>query len=465
MADQPWQGDMVSLVDAFRNGERHPREEVAAVLSAIEDSSLNAVCHVDAETSVALADAADVGLPFGGVPFGVKELLAVAEWPDTEGSLALADRVFGADSTVVSRLRSAGAIPAAQTTSSEFGGSNQATTRLHGASRNPWGRDRTPGGSSGGSAGGVAGGIFPIATGSDGGGSIRIPAGFCGLVGLKPTYGRIPKGPRTSLGNITAVEGCLSRSVRDTARFLDVTNGAHSRDPLSLPRVEGYESALGNGRRDLRDLRVAVLPDHGAAVVAGETEELVMSAATELVAAAGMRRVDLDLRLPSVMGAWSLTGSVGLRKELGDRWPACADQLTGMIRKGLELAEEFVDLDALVNAENRRLELNEAMADMFDQVDILIAATNPSTAFDAEGRLPSVFGGRESTPGNNGALTTPSNIYGNPAISLPAGVASDGLPVGMQVIAAHHRESTLLELGVVWEATRPWPLVAPSSPW
>jgi len=145
-----------------------------------------------------------------------------------------------------------------------------------------------------------------------------------------------------------------------------------------------------------------------------------MSAATELVAAAGMRRVDLDLRLPSVMGAWSLTGSVGLRKELGDRWPACADQLTGMIRKGLELAEEFVDLDALVNAENRRLELNEAMADMFDQVDILIAATNPSTAFDAEGRLPSVFGGRESTPGNNGALTTPSNIYGNPAISLPA---------------------------------------------
>jgi len=207
MADQPWQGDMVSLVDAFRNGERHPREEVAAVLSAIEDSSLNAVCHVDAETSVALADAADVGLPFGGVPFGVKELLAVAEWPDTEGSLALADRVFGADSTVVSRLRSAGAIPAAQTTSSEFGGSNQATTRLHGASRNPWGRDRTPGGSSGGSAGGVAGGIFPIATGSDGGGSIRIPAGFCGLVGLKPTYGRIPKGPRTSLGNITAVRG------------------------------------------------------------------------------------------------------------------------------------------------------------------------------------------------------------------------------------------------------------------
>ncbi len=460
MDDQPWQGDVVSLVEAFRNGERHPREELAVTLAAIERSELNAVCHVDADAAMAAADMADVNLPLGGVPLGVKELLAVADWPNTKGSLALADRVFETDSTVVSRLRSAGAIPSAQTTSSEFGGSNQATTRLHGASRNPWGLDRTPGGSSGGSAGGVAGGIFPIATGSDGGGSIRIPAGFCGLVGLKPTYGRLPKGPKTSLGNITAVEGCLSRSVRDTARYLDVTNGAHARDPLSLPRVEGYEAALGSGREALRDLRVAVVVDHGTAVLAPETEELVMAAAEELVAAAGMRRVDLSLRLPSVMGAWSLTGSVGLRQELGERWPACAEQLTGMIRKGLKMADELVNLDALVMAENRRSELNEAMADMFDQVDILIAATNPSTAFDAQGRLPSVFGGRESTAGNNGALTTPSNIYGNPAISLPAGVASDGLPVGIQVIAAHHREATLLELGLVWEATRPWPLVA-----
>ncbi len=464
MADKPWQGDMVSLVEAFRSGERHPREEVEATLAAVEASGINAVCHIDAEVALESAERADVALPFGGVPLGVKELLPVGGWPDTEGSLALVDRVAAQDSIVVSRLRASGAIPTVQTTSSEFGGVNQATTRLHGASRNPWGPDRTPGGSSGGSAGGVAGGLFTIATGSDGGGSIRIPAGFCGLVGLKPTYGRLPKGPGVSLGNITAVEGCLSRSIRDTARYLDATNGAHPRDPLSLPRVDGFEAGLGHHREDMGALRVAVVIDHGTAVVAPETEELVLAAAEELIAATGMRRVDMELRLPSVMGAWSLTGSIGLRKELGDRWPACADQLTSMMRRGVELAEKHLDLAALVIAETRRTELNEAMADMFEQADIVIAATNPSTAFDAEGRLPSVFGGRESDAGNNGALTTPSNIYGNPAISLPAGTASDGLPVGMQVLAPHHRESLLLDLGLVWEATHPWPLTAPSTP-
>ncbi len=464
MIDKPWQGDMVSLVDAFRSGERHPSEELAATLAAVADSELNAVCHIDAEAAMAAAETADVSAPMGGVPIAVKELLKVGGWPDTEASVALADRVAAADSTVVSRLRIGGAIPAVQTTSSEFGGVNQSTTKLHGATRNPWGADRTPGGSSGGSAAGVAGGLFSIATGSDGGGSIRIPAGFCGLVGLKPTYGRLPMGPGVSLGNITAVEGCVSRSVRDTARYLDVTNGSHSRDPLSLPRVEGFEAGLGRRRHELSALKVAIVIDHGTAVVAPETEELVRAAAEELVEACGMNRVELDLRLPAIMGAWSLTGSVGLRMELGDRWPECADQLTGMMRKGVELAEERLGLDTLVMAETRRRELNEAMADMFDQADVVIAATNPSTAFDAEGRLPSVFGGRESTSGNNGALTTPSNIYGNPAISLPAGVASDGLPVGMQVVARHHEESLLLDIGLAWEKTRPWPLTAPTTP-
>jgi len=464
MADVPWQGDMVSLVEAFRAGERHPREELKATLAAVDRSGLNAVCHVDEEAAFAAADAADVSLPLGGVAIGVKELLAVDGWPDTEASLALADRVATADSIVVSRLREAGAIPAVQTTSSEFGGVNQSTTKLHGVSRNPWGPDRTPGGSSGGSAAGVAGGLFSIATGSDGGGSIRIPAGFCGLVGLKPTYGRLPKGPGASLGNITAVEGCVARSIRDTARYLDATNGSHLRDPLSLPRVEGFEAGLGRHRGELGGLRVAIVIDHGTAVVAPETEELVLAAAEDLVAAAGMNRVAMGLRLPSVMGAWSLTGSIGLRKELGDRWPGCADQLTSMMRSGLEIAEKRVDLSTMVMAETRRTELNEAMADMFEQVDVVIAATNPSTAFDAEGRLPSVFGGLEATAGNNGALTTPSNIYGNPAISLPVGEASDGLPVGMQVLAPHHHESLLLDLGLLWEAVRPWPLTAPSAP-
>jgi len=451
-------GDVVSLVEAFRAGERHPREEVEATLAAVAADDLNAVCHIDGDAALAAADHADVSLPFGGVPLAVKELLQVGGWPDTEASLAFADRVAAADSVSVERLKAAGAIPTVQTTSSEFGGVNQTTTKLHGVTRNPWGPDRTPGGSSGGSAAGVAGGLFALATASDGGGSIRIPAGFCGLVGLKSTFGRVPRGP--VLGNLTSVEGCVSRSVRDSARFLDVANGADRRDPMSLPRVEGFEADLGAGIEDLAGLRVAIVVDLGCAVVAPETEELVLAAAQELVAAMGATRVDIDLRLPNIMGAWGLTGSIGLRRELGDRWPDCAPLLTGVMRAGQERAETQVDLAAMVMADTRRIELNVAMADMFAAADIVMAATNPSTAFDAEGRLPSVFGGRESTAANNGALTAPSNIYGNPAISLPAGNASDGLPVGLQVLAPHHHEQQLLDIGLVWERTRPWALTA-----
>lgn len=459
MTDAPWQGDVISLVEAFRARERHPREEVQATLDAAADDPLNAICHVDAEAALAAAERADVTLPFGGVPLAVKELLPVVGWPDTEASVALADRVADADGIPVERLRAAGAIPTVQTTSSEFGGVNQTTTKLHGATGNPWGPDRTPGGSSGGSAAGVAGGLFTLATASDGGGSIRIPAGFCGLVGLKPTYGRVPRGP--VVGNLTSVEGCVSRSVRDTARWMDVTNGADPRDPFSLPRVEGFEAGLGAGIDDLAGLRVAIVPDLGCAVVAPETEELVLAAAEELLAAMGAARVDLELRLPNIMGAWGLTGGIGLRKELGERWPDCAPDLTGVMRASIRNAENRIDLDAMVRAETRREELNRAMAVLFAEVDVVLAATNPSTAFDAEGHLPSVFGGRESTPGNNGALTAPSNIYGNPAISLPAGLAGDGLPVGLQVLAAHHREQMLLDIALLWERTRPWPLTAP----
>ena len=137
---------------------------------------------------------------------------------------------------------------AAQTTAPEFGGINCTSTELHGTTRNPWNLERTPGGSSGGTAAAVAGGLLPIATGSDGGGSIRGPAGFSGLFGLKATYGRIPKGPDGTIEPMTTVLGCLTRSVRDTARYFDACNGFDRRDPLSLPRVEGWEAGLGTPR-------------------------------------------------------------------------------------------------------------------------------------------------------------------------------------------------------------------------
>jgi len=455
MNETPWQGDVVGLVEAFRSGERSPIEELEATLTAVDASELNAVCHVDADAARRAAAVADVSLPYGGVPLAVKELLAVGGWPATEGSIPLKDEVFDEDSISVQRLKAAGAIPAVQTTSSEFGATNQTTTKLHGATRNPWHLERTPGGSSGGSAAGVAGGLFALATASDGGGSIRIPAGFCGLIGLKSTFGRIPRGPGAILGNATSVEGTVSRSVRDAARYLDVTNGFDGRDPRSLPRVEGYETGLGTHLDDIGSLRVAIIPDLSCAVIGPETEAVVAAAAEELVALAGMRRVDLELRLPSIMGVWGATGGVGIRKSLGDRWPDCAPELGGVERYGQFAADTRFTIDAMARAETRRAAFNDAMAAMFAEVDIVLAATNPAPAFDAKGRIPHVFEGRESTPGNNGALTAPANIYGNPAIALPAGRASDGLPISLQVMAPHFREDLLLDLALIWEREHP----------
>jgi aspartyl-tRNA(Asn)/glutamyl-tRNA(Gln) amidotransferase subunit A len=461
VSDLPWQGDACSLVEAFRSGERSPIEELVATLDAIERSELNAFGHLDADAAHDAAEAADPALPFGGVPIGVKELQAVAGWPATEASLALADGVADADSTMVARLRAAGTVLVGQTTSSEFGGVNLTRTKLHGITRNPWSPDRTPGGSSGGAASAVAGGLCTIATGGDGGGSIRIPAGFTGLLGLKHTYGRIPKGPRTFIGSLTAVSGCLARSARDAARYLDVCNGFDPRDPGSLPRVEGWEAGLGT--HDLRGRRVVIAPDLGAAVVHPDVAALVEEHARLLARDAGLRVVDAPVSLPELSYEWALSGIAEVRHDLGDRYPACADQLTPEIAFGLQIAEEVYDLATRVRIEEQRVEMNEAMAAAFDDVDLVIAASNPDVAFAAEGPLPREVAGARTPLGNNGALTIPSNIYGSPAVSIPVGTVG-GLPVGMQVLAPHHREAWLLDLALLVERERPWPLVAPGAP-
>ena len=466
MESDTWQGDAVGLVEAFRTGGRSPEEELEAVYAAIDQSDLNAICWDDRDTARQHARTADVTLPFGGVPVGVKELNNVAGWPHSEASLAFKDRVSDHTTTMVDRLTTrGGAVLAGQTTSSEFGGVNVTRTHIHGVTHNPWEIGRTPGGSSGGSAAAVAGGIFTLATGGDGGGSIRIPAGFTGLVGLKGTFGRIPLGPQQQYGNLTVATGCLTRSVRDTARWFDVTNGHHPTDPLSLPPTSGWEATLGDDLAALRGARVAVVANWGGATVSPVMWELLEEAAIALIADADLIRIDdLDTHLPKMGGAWSISGMIALRAALGELWPHCADDLTPEIRSGLELTEGRYGEESRARMERRRMELNESMARVFDVptggVDFVITASNPDVAFAAEGPLPNTFGGEKAGAGNNGLLTFPANLHGNPAISVPAG-SVDGLPIGLQIVGRHFSEPLLLDLALLAERNRPWPLTAP----
>jgi len=461
--------DACSLVDAFRAGTISPTEALDASLATIADSSLNAVSFVDEEQARETAAAADVSQPFGGVPVGVKELDPVQGWPRTEASLVLKDRIADYDGTMTSRLRQAGAVLVGQTTASEFGGINCTYTRLHGATSNPYDLERTPGGSSGGSAAAVSGGLLPICTGGDGGGSIRIPAGFTGLFGLKATFGRIPKGPRAEIEPLTAVIGCLSRSVRDAARWYDVCNGASEYDPFSLPRVEGWEAGLGT--LDLAGMKVVVSTDLGAAFVASAVKERVEHAAAALIADAGLERLDIPVSLPRGGLEWALAGTASLLVDLGDRYPACESELTPEIMLAANIATNHYGLETAKDIEIFRRDMIMKLATLFDQVDFIICATNPDVAFPAKGPMPTVVDGVdlvsevgfEAAVGNNGALTIPANTTGNPAVAIPAGLV-DGLPVSMQIIGRHHAEPLLLELARVVERERPWPLVAPGAP-
>lgn len=465
--DAPWTGDACSLVDEFRSGRRSPEEETNAVLAAIERDPFNCFSFVDAERALDAARNADVTLPFGGVPFGVKELDQVHGWPDTSASVPFADRVATITSTNGGRIRDrGGAVMVGLTTASEFGGVNVTRTVLNGVTRNPWGADRTPGGSSGGTAAAVAGGIVTLGTAGDGGGSIRIPAGFTNLVGLKGTFGRIPRSPGARYGNLTVNYGCLSRSVRDTARWFDVANGHDARDPLSLPREHGWEASLGTLGEALRGLRVAVVADWGGAVVSPAMWAHLEDVAAHVIADCALDRVEgIDTTLPRMGGAWSISGMISIRSALGEAWPGCADDLTPEIRAGLQFAEGRYGVEARERIERRRVDVNEAMARIFDPidgVDLVLCASNPDVAFAAEGPLPGVFGGIEAGPGNNGLLTFPANLHGNPAVSVPAGFVDD-LPVGLQVVGRHFSEQVLLEIAHRIERSMPWPLIAPAA--
>jgi aspartyl-tRNA(Asn)/glutamyl-tRNA(Gln) amidotransferase subunit A len=501
MPDAPWQGDACSLVDAFRAGERSPVEELEASLAAIDASDLNAFGFLDVERAQAAAAQADVSKPFGGVPAGIKELEPVRGWPQTEASLVFRDRIATYTAVHVERLLDlGGAVPVGQTTASEFGGLNVSLSRLHGVTHNPWQPGRTAGGSSGGSAAAVAGGLVTLATGGDGGGSIRIPAGYAGLVGMKGTFGRIPRSPLAYSRPNTVVLGNLARSVRDAARYYDVCSGYHTADPSTLPKHPGFEAALGT--HELTGRRVAIVPALGGVPLDAGVDERLRTEAAALIASTGMVEVALRVEPPNVTAQWMMGNMATLLADLGERWPSCASEMTPDVALGLYMAQSLYNLQTAAVAESLRVQLNEAMAAAFDHVDFVVAATNPGPAFAASAEQSSreesfidwakssaaamyafrgvLFGTRLASvvapklPSflirhaarrfpelvNMGAMTMVSNIYGNPAISIPAGTV-DGLPIGMQVLARHHADELLFDVALAVERARPWPMVAP----
>jgi aspartyl-tRNA(Asn)/glutamyl-tRNA(Gln) amidotransferase subunit A len=461
---------VVEVAESVRRGERKAVEVLDAALAAIDagNERLNAFVHVDADLARQAAEAVDAAVargddpgPLAGVPFGVKDLEDCAGMPTTHGSLPYKDRgPVAADSIHAGRMRGAGAVPVGKTAAPEFGTLSFTKTKAWGITRNPWDPTRTPGGSSGGSAAAVAAGIVPMGTASDGGGSTRIPAGFAGLVGMKPSHGRIPHpGEQPSQ---TSVYGILVTTVRDSARHLDVTAGPHPSDRVSLPAAGvSYEEAVET--LAVAGLRARVSLDLGFAVVDPEVGDLVEGAATQLIEAAGLVRDDDPVVLRDPARVWQRAGYMDLWMSMEkDMWPAVADDLTFYSRQVLEQTEGY-PVSKAAEVHKARQHLQDDCARLFDEVDVVLCPTTAVPAFPAEGPPTSVIAGRELSPIYATPYTMLANLTGNPAISVPAGLSSDGLPVGLQIIGRRFADDVVLRLARIFEQARPWPRHAPAA--
>lgn len=463
---------VVAIADAVRRGERKAIDILDEYLGRIEagNEKLNAFCHLDPGLARAAANGVDAAVargddpgPLAGVPFGVKDLENCAGMPTRRGSIPFADRgPVDADDVNVARLRAAGAVPIGKTTTPEFGTLNFTKTKVTGVTRNPWSPDRTPGGSSGGTAAAVAAGMIPFGTASDGGGSIRIPGSFTGLVGHKSSHGRIPDpGP---MGTQTAVGGSLTTTVSDTARILDVVAGPDDRDRLSLPAPGvNYEEVIET--LDVVGLRARWSPDLGFATVEPEVADLVSAGAKVLADAAGLVVDEEPISLTDPVRTWLTAGAISLWLDIEPgMWPARADDFTLYVRRGLEQTEGHT-LSKYVRVLRRRHQLEQECAALFAEVDVVLCPTTSVPAFAAEGPPPGVIAGVEmSSPAMSTPFTMLANLCWNPAISIPCGLTSEGLPVGLQVIARRHRDDVCLRLARIFEEVQPWPRFAPAAP-
>lgn len=452
----------VDLVRLIRSRKISPVEILDAVYARIKthDPRVNAFCALTEESARARARLAEAQVaagealgPLHGVPVSIKDLLLTRGVPTRRGSAIYADFVPQENAPAVDLLQTAGAIVIGKTTTPELGWKGVTDSPLTGVTRNPWNLDLTPGGSSGGAAAAAALGMSPLAVGTDGGGSIRIPASFTGVFGLKPSFGRVPVFPPSAVGVMSHV-GPIAFGVRDAALMLNGMTGADRRDPFSLP-ADGtdYLAACDGG---VRALRVAWSPTLGYAPVDSEVRALCERAARVFADELGCEVEEADPGFANPAPHFKLLWACGLGAAVREYFPVWADRmdpgLVAMVREydhatGAELA----------GAHAERLKLYDVLRRFFERYDLLLTPTMPTTAWRAGVPIPSEIAGASTAEFRYTPFTFPFNMSGHPAASVPCGLSSAGMPVGLQIVGRRWADAQVLRAAAAFEAARPWP--------
>jgi Asp-tRNA(Asn)/Glu-tRNA(Gln) amidotransferase A subunit family amidase len=449
----------------IRARQLSPVEITAAVLARIErlNPSLHAFLTVTADRAQELARAAEararrgalVG-PLDGIPYSIKDLESTAGIRTTMGSKFFEDNVPAQDGVVASRLRASGGILLGKTNTSHFGYKDMCDNLLGPPCANPWNLGRTSGASSGGAGAAVAAGLGPLAHGSDGSGSIRIPSALCGIFGLKPSLGRIPAWPSADLWNARTHNGPMARTVRDAALMLGVMAGADPRDPLSIDAPPADYLAACEG--DLRGLRVGWSRDLGFAAVAPEVGDVAERAAR--------RFADLGCTVDEARVDWGnpeefhrIIYSVNVAARHYDRALERPDWFEAtFLRMILDGAR--VSAIQFQQANLARTVFAEKVRATFETFDLLLTPQMPVAAWSSE---PGPFEGLADLGGRPAhsifervPFMYPFNLTGQPAASVPCGFTGEGLPVGLQIVARWHRETDVFRAAASFEALQPW---------
>jgi aspartyl-tRNA(Asn)/glutamyl-tRNA(Gln) amidotransferase subunit A len=436
------------LVDGYRKGEFSPVDATRAALRRIEETepAVNAFVRVDADDALARAEESTRrwvrGEPAGlvdGVPVSVKDILLLRGGPTLRGSRTVRpEGVWDEDAPSVARLREHGAVFLGKTTTPEFGWKGVTDSPLSGVTRNPYDTSRTAGGSSGGSAVAVALGAGPLSLGTDGGGSVRIPAAFCGIFALKPTYGRVPLYPASAFGTLSHV-GPMTRDAADAALMMDVISGPDWRDWSQLGQAPGsFRDTLGGG---VRGLRVAYSPSLGGQVAVQPAVAAAVRRAVERLAELGAYVEETDPDFTEPVEAFHTLWFSGAARVAQKLHAAQRELLDPGLQEICRYGAGYSALDYLA-AVDVRMDLGRRMGHFHETYDLLVTPTLPLTAFEAGVEVPARSGHRRWTGWT--PFTYPFNLTQQPAASVPVGLDGSGLPVGLQIVAARHEDAVVL---------------------